>query len=79
MMPEGYPPSTFDAEEAEQIVGSDFHSAVAERWDDQFFPLRTREEVRAYCRHHFIPVERAETVEVPLWLTKRGALVRARK
>jgi SAM-dependent methyltransferase len=79
IMPEGYPPSTFDAEEAEEIVGSIFDSAVAARWDARFFPLESREEVRAYCRHHFIPLERADTAEVPLWLTKRGALVRARK
>jgi ubiquinone/menaquinone biosynthesis C-methylase UbiE len=79
IMPEGYPASTFDAEDAEEIVGSTFDSVAAERWDAQFFPLRTRTEIRAYCRHHFIPVERADTVEVPLWLTKRGVLIRARK
>jgi SAM-dependent methyltransferase len=79
IMPEGYPRSTFDAEEAEDIVGSVFDSAVAERWDARFFALETREEVRAYCRHHFIPLERADIAKVPLWLTKRGALVRARK
>ena len=33
----------------------------------------------AYCRHNFIPAERAEAAEIPLWLTKRGVLVRARK
>jgi SAM-dependent methyltransferase len=61
IMPEGYPRSSFDAEEA------------------AFFPLETRDEVRAYCRHNFIPAERAEDAELPLWLTKRGALVRATK
>jgi hypothetical protein len=79
IMPEGYPRSTFDAEEAEDIVGSVFDSAVAQRWDARFFALETREEVRAYCRHNFIPLERADIAKVPLWLTKRGALVRARK
>jgi len=79
IMPEGYPGSTFDAEEAEDIVGVVFDSAVAERWDAQFFALETREEVRAYCRHDFIPLERADIAKVPLWLTMRGALVRARK
>jgi SAM-dependent methyltransferase len=79
IMPEGYPASTFDAEDAEEIVVSIFDSVAAERWDAQFFPLRTRKEVRAYCRHNFIPVERADTAEVPLWLTKRGVLIRARK
>jgi SAM-dependent methyltransferase len=77
IMPEGYPPSTFDAEEAVAIVASAFDEVAAERWDGKFFPLRTREEVRAYCPASFIPVERAEDVELPLWLTKRGVLVRA--
>jgi hypothetical protein len=29
--------------------------------------------------HNFVPAERAEQVAVPLWLTKRGVLVRAAK
>jgi SAM-dependent methyltransferase len=77
IMVEGYPPSTFDAEEAAEIVASAFEEVQAERWDGKFFPLRTREEIRAYCRASYIPEERAETAEVPLWLTKRGVLVRA--
>ncbi len=77
LMGEGYPPSSFDAEEAAAIVGSAFEHVEAQRWDDQFFPLRTHAEVRAYCRHNFIPAERADGAELPLWLTKRGALVRA--
>lgn len=77
IMPEGYPASTFDAEEAVAIVESAFDEVAADRWDGTFFPLRTREEVRAYCRATYIPVERAEDVDLPLWLTKRGVLVRA--
>jgi SAM-dependent methyltransferase len=77
ILPEGYPPSTFDAEEAEAIVGSVFDAIETERWDGYFFPLTTREEVRAYCRHNSIPTERADTVPLPFWLTKRGVLVRA--
>jgi SAM-dependent methyltransferase len=79
IMPEGYPRSTFDAEEAAEIVGAVFGSVEAERWDAPFFPLETREAIRAYCRHNFIPAERAEEADVPLWLTKRGVLVRATK
>ena len=81
ILPEGYPPSTFDAEEAEAIVGSVFDPAdiEAERWNGHFFPLTTREEVRAYCRHNFIPSERAENAAIPCWLTKRGVLVAATK
>ena len=76
---EGYPRSSFDAEEAAEIVASAFAEVEARRWDGKFFPLQTREEIRAYCRHNFIPAERAEQVAVPLWLTKRGVLVRAAK
>ena len=76
--PEGYPPTSFDAEEAVGLVHLVFDEVVPQRWDRPFFPLATREEVRAYCRHNFIPAERAESAVLPLWLTKRGVLVRAR-
>jgi SAM-dependent methyltransferase len=79
IMFEGYPPSTFDAEEAAEIVTSAFDEVEAEQWDGKYFPLQTRDEVRAYCRHNYIPAERAERADVPLWLTKRGVLVRAAK
>jgi len=79
LAPEGYPATTFDAEEAVEIVASAFPDPRPERWDERFFPLQTKDEVRAYCRHNFIPQERAEKVDVPLWLTKRGVLVRATK
>jgi hypothetical protein len=70
VMWEGYPPSSFDAEEAAAIVARVFDDVEQERWDGKFFPLATREEVRAYCRHHYIPAERGEQAELPLWLTK---------
>lgn len=79
IMPEGYPPSSFDAEEAVEVVAAVFEQIDVERWDGIFFSLQTREEVRAYCRHNDIPAERAEDVDVPLWLTKRGVLIRAAK
>jgi ubiquinone/menaquinone biosynthesis C-methylase UbiE len=79
LMPEGYPSSTFDAEEAADIVGTVFEHVDAERWDASFFPLATRDEIQAYCRHNFIPAERGEAAVAPLWLTKRGVLVRATK
>jgi hypothetical protein len=50
------------------------HRSKPERWDGSFFPLETRDDVRAYCRHSYIPAERAEEVDLPLWLTKRGVL-----
>jgi hypothetical protein len=73
----GYLASTFDAEEAARLVATIFEQVEPEYWDARFFPLETRDEVRAYCRHHRIPTERAEQAPVPLWLTKRGVLVRA--
>jgi SAM-dependent methyltransferase len=79
IVPEGYPPSSFDADEATDVVAAVFDQVEVKRWDGRFFPLRTREEVRAYCRHNYISAERAEHVDVPLWLTKRGVLIRARK
>lgn len=79
LMWDDYPPTPFDAEEAEAIVSSVFEYAEPESWDGKYFPLRSRHEVRAYCRHHSIPSERAEAADVPLWLTKRGVLVRATK
>lgn len=79
LLPEGYPPSTFDAEEAEDIVRSVFGAVEADRWDGYFFPLNSTEEVRAYCRHASIPTERADGMSVPCWLRKRGVLVSASK
>jgi SAM-dependent methyltransferase len=79
IMVEGYPASSFDAEEAAEIIAAVFEDVVVERWDRMFFPLETREEIRAYCRHNYIPLARAEQAEIPLWLTKRGALVNAVK
>jgi SAM-dependent methyltransferase len=77
IVPEGYPPTSFDAEEAVSVVAAVFENVEAQQWDGKFFPLSSRDEIRAYCRHNYIPPERAEQAEVPLWLTKRGALVRA--
>jgi SAM-dependent methyltransferase len=79
LVPDGYPPSTFDAEEAPTIVASTFDDVVAEYWDGPFYGLEKREEVEAYCRHNDIPAGRAADVDLPLWLTKRGVLVRATK
>ena len=79
LMWEGYPASSFDADEAVALVASVFETVEPQPWDGAFFPLETRDEVRAYCRHHLIPAERAEAVELPLWLTKRGVLIRATK
>jgi len=54
-----------------------FDDVTEEWWDDRFYALETREEVAAYCRHCGVDPERAESAPLPLWLTKRGVLVRA--
>jgi SAM-dependent methyltransferase len=79
LVPARYPATTFDAEEAPEIVASVFGTAEAQRWDGAFYPLSTRGEVRACCRSHAIAPEVAEEVGLPLWLTKRWVLVRARR
>jgi hypothetical protein len=71
ILPEGYPPSTFDAEGAEAIVSCVFDAIETESRDGYFFPLNTREEVRADCRQASIPADRAEDVPIPCWLRKR--------
>lgn len=58
IMVDGYPRSSFDAEEAVSIVESVFEHVEPDRWNATFFPLETRDEVREYCRHHFIPRRR---------------------
>lgn len=58
-------------------VASVFETAEDQQWDQRFYPLSTRGEVRAHWRHNQIPAERADTVEIWLWLTKRGVLVGA--
>ena len=75
LVPDGYPSSTFDAEEAEAIVGAVFGDVAADRWDGQYYSLDDAEELVAYCRHNMI--EPVPDVALPLWLTKRGVLVRA--
>ena len=79
LMVEGYPATSFGAEEAVSIVASVFDEVEPERWDRAFLPLNTRGEVRAYCLHNFIPPQPAEEVDLPLWPTQGGVLVCARK
>jgi len=76
---DGYPPTTFDAEDALATVRTVFPDAEADPWDDRYYALETRDEVRNYCRHNHLPLERADEVDVPLWLTKRGVVIRATK
>jgi SAM-dependent methyltransferase len=75
LVPDGYPASTFDAEEAAAIVGAVFDAVEPDRWDGRYYSLDDADELAAYCRHNMI--DPVPDVALPLWLTKRGVLVRA--
>ncbi len=81
LVPDGYPPSTFDAEEAPQIVASVFgaRAVEVESWDGPFMVLPDHGAVVTYARHQYLPAEVAERVATPVTLTKRGCLVWARR
>jgi SAM-dependent methyltransferase len=75
--------STFDAEEALELVASVFGTAEAERWDAPLITLPDHDAVRDYLIARFVPADQAAAsvrqVSPPLTLTKRGAFLRARK
>lgn len=76
---DGYPASTFDAEEAKDIVGTVFAEVEVVSWDAPLTRLPDRETVVAYCRSHLLAPEAADRVEPPVTLTKRGCLIYARR
>src|SRR5207247_3515001 len=80
--PELMPPSeptTFDAEDAPALVAEVFGDVEVQAWDEQLVELADRAEVRAYLICHLADPALADGVTTPLRLTKRGALVWARK
>jgi SAM-dependent methyltransferase len=81
LVPAGYPPTTFDAEEAADLVADVFGpgSVEVDRWDAPLVDLVDRDEVEAYARSHLLPPGTAAGVDPPLTLTKRGCLVWARR
>lgn len=81
LVPEGYPPSTFDAEEAPQIVSTVFGPAAieVESWDGPFMVLPDQAAVASYARHSHLPGGIEKGISTPLTLTKKGCLVWARK
>lgn len=79
LVPNGYPATTFDAEEAPDVVASVFGTVEVERWDGPYNRLPDRAAVLAYARHHSLPADVADQVRTPLTLTKRGCLVWARR
>jgi len=81
LVPGGYPRTTFDAEEAPDVVSEVFgiSNVEVERWDMPVVLLNDRVEVAAYARSHLLPGHLAEEVDPPLTLSKRGCLVWAKR
>ena len=74
---------TFDAEIAPRLVAERFGEVEVRPWDAPLLRLPSREAVRDYLLGKGVGPDRAGTlaarVEVPLSVTKRGALVFGRK
>ena len=70
---------TFDAELAPEMLAEFFAEVEVERWEPPLLELPNREAVRDYLVGKGVEprtaVGRAETADVPLSVTKRGALV----
>jgi SAM-dependent methyltransferase len=76
-------PVSFDAEDAPGLVSSIFGQVRVERWDAPLVRLPDRGAVRDYLIARFVPPEAAvaaaEQVSTPVTITKRGAMIYARK
>jgi SAM-dependent methyltransferase len=74
---DGYPPTTFDAEEAPDLVAAVFgHDAIeVVSWDGPLLRLPDRDALRRYLRTHYLPASTADQLTTPLTVTKRGCLV----
>jgi SAM-dependent methyltransferase len=78
---------TFDAEDAAGIVASVFGAVTTDAWDAPLITLPDRDAVRDYLRARFVPPDEAgrladaiaERGPLPLPVTKRGALLLARR
>ncbi len=77
------PRDTFDAEVAPELLGSLFEIVRVDTWDMAIYRLPDRQAVWNYLVSRQTPADVAEIVarkvELPLWLTKRGATVWGRK
>lgn len=76
-------PTTFDAEEAPEIVASVFVEIEVEIWDGPFITLPDQDAVTEYLfgrgLNRVESVEIARSMKVPMHVTKRGCLVWGRK
>jgi SAM-dependent methyltransferase len=77
------PPSSFDAEDAPRLVASVFGQVQVQRWDGPLVRLPDRPAVRDYLIARFVAPEvaaaAAQQVATPVTVTKRGAVIHARK
>jgi SAM-dependent methyltransferase len=77
------PPSSFDAEDGPGLVAAVFGRVEVERWDAPLIRLPDRDTVRDYLIARFVPPDdaaaAAERVTTPVAITKRGALISARR
>ena len=73
------PPSTFDAESGIEMVGELFQDVDVDAWDLPYYRLPDKAGVELYLYGHQYPrdVARrvADQVELPLTVTKRGAII----
>jgi SAM-dependent methyltransferase len=81
------PSTTFDAEDAAGIVADVFGAVATDAWDAQLVTLPDSDAVRDYLRVRFVPPDEARRIAdavarrgpLPLPVTKRGALLLARR
>jgi SAM-dependent methyltransferase len=78
---DGYPPTTFDAEDAPRLVAAVFGDDGLEviSWDGPLLRLPNDEAIGRYLRTHHLPASVADRVTAPLTVTKRGCLIIARR
>ena len=78
---DGYPPTTFDADEAPELVAGIFGKEAVEviRWDGPLLRLPDDDAIRRYLRTHYLSPTIVNRMQAPLTLTKRGCLVVAAK
>ena len=76
-------PSTFDSENAPEIVGTVFDEIEIDAWNGPYVHLPDREALILYLRGRRLTPSAAErasdAIDTPLTLTKRGAVIYARK
>ena len=76
-------PSTFDSENAPEIVGSVFSEIEIDAWNGPYVHLPDREALTLYLQGRRLSPAAAkrasDAIDTPLTLTKRGAIIYARK